>query len=319
MTAPIGQPPRASLAARRIDFHHHVPAPPHIKGARQVSYATITSTAEDSLAEMEKAGITTALITVPTSTALNLGKDDTASVTRECNDYLAQLKRDHPAHFGMLAAIPLPYIKESLREIEYAYDALDVEGICLATSYGNKWLGHPDFAPVLEMLHERRAVVHVHPLAPLCCLDTLPDIDPSLIEFCTDTARTIASLIFTGSSQQYRDISFIFSHGGGTMPSLIERYNNLPIKDKRYAAFTPQGVVAELRRFYYDTAIITHPAPLSALTNLVPLSQIVFGTDMPYRRGATCVAGLTNYFDAAGMKAIDSENALRLLPRLAAL
>ena len=75
------------------------------------------------------------------------------------------------------------------------------------------------------------------------------------------------------------------------MPSLIERFNNLPNSDRRYASFTSEGVVNELRRFHYDTAIITHPAPLAALTTLVPMSQIVFGSDYPFRRATTTVAG----------------------------
>jgi 6-methylsalicylate decarboxylase len=46
----------------------------------------------------------------------------------------------------------------------------------------------------------------------------------------------------------------------------------------------------------------------------VPVSQILFGTDFPYRTGAEHVAGLTERFNAEDLAAIDRANALRILP-----
>ena len=48
-----------------------------------------------------------------------------------------------------------------------------------------------------------------------------PGISGPTIEFPTDTARTIASLALTGTMARYPDITFIFSHGGGMLPSII--------------------------------------------------------------------------------------------------
>jgi hypothetical protein len=85
-----------------------------------------------------------------------------------------------------------------------------------------------------------------------------------------------------------------------------------PYKDK----FTRAQVEHELFRFYYDTAQISNAVTIQALAKLVPVSQIVFGTDFPYRTGAEHVEGLSKAFGAADLRAIDRENALRILPRL---
>ena len=120
-----------------------------------------------------------------------------------------------------------------------------------------------------------------------------------MIEYGTDTSRTIASLLFTGTASRCPDIKFIFTHGGGTMPFLIERFVRLPLASKDAAAKTPEGVMPLLRRFYYDTAQVTHPAPMSALTKVVPTSQIVFGTDFPFRSSSITSTGCVKYLTRA--------------------
>ena len=135
---------------------------------------------------------------------------------RRVNEYAADLVRSHPGRFGLFAIIPLPDTEASLREIEYAYSDLKADGIGLATSYDDKWLGHPEYQPVLEELNRRKAVVFVHPTTPLCCRTLLPDVSPILIEIPQDTARAVTNLLFTGTFARFKDIRFIFTHAGGT-------------------------------------------------------------------------------------------------------
>src|SRR3972149_6292891 len=96
----------APAKSRRIDFHHHVAPPPQVNTARRIEFGNPTSyssAAQQTLAEMDKAGITTALITVTPSTTASLNNDDARHVAREWNEHLARLKADFPAQFGMLA------------------------------------------------------------------------------------------------------------------------------------------------------------------------------------------------------------------------
>ena len=43
--------------------------------------------------------------------------------------------------------------------------------------------------------------------------------------------------------------------------------------------------------------------------------QILYGTDFPYRRAAEYAKPLAGFFKAEDLKALDRENALRLVPR----
>jgi predicted TIM-barrel fold metal-dependent hydrolase len=268
---------------------------------------------------MDKAGVATAMTSITTPAVRFLDDPGARKLARECNEYSAKLAADSKGRFGMFAAMPMPYVEATLQEIAYALDALKADGIALLTSYGDKWLGDPAFVPVMDELHRRGAVVYTHPTTANCCGNLIPDVPESIIEWGTDTSRTIASLVFSGTAQRCRDIKFIFSHGGGTMPFLTERFVRLPLINKNLAPRVPNGVEAELRRFYYDTAQAAHPFALASLTKLIPVSQIVFGTDYPYRTAADHVTGLAAYgFSASDLRAIERDNAARLLPRLKA-
>ena len=76
------------------------------------------------------------------------------------------------------------------------------------------------------------------------------------------------------------------------MPFLIERFVRNPLLDPKAKATVPDGTLAELKRFYYDTAQTSNKAAMSALAAIIPISQIVFGTDFPYRTSIDHVKGL---------------------------
>jgi len=85
----------------------------------------------------------------------------------------------------------MPDVDGTLVEISYALDKLGAEGIQLMTSYSERYPGHPDFAPVMAEPNRRKALVFVHPLAPVCCAPSLAWIQPALFEFTQDTNRRL--------------------------------------------------------------------------------------------------------------------------------
>ena len=303
----------------RIDVHHHIVSPLFVKELRsRLQPPTLAWTPARSLEDMDRAGVATAITSV-TTPGVWIGDDAQGRrLARDSNDYAAKLAADHPGRFGIFVAVPLPDIEASLREIEYGLDVLKADGVALFTSYRDKWLGDPAFEPAMAELDRRRAVVFVHPEAPLCCRGLLPGVHEATLEYGFDTTRAIANLLFTGTALRYRNIRWIFSHGGGTAPFLAERLMRATTLNRALATHLPDGVLAELQRFHYDVAQIAHPMALSALTRLVPISQILWGTDFPFRFGWEYVKALAGFgFSESDLRRIERENALRLMPRLA--
>jgi predicted TIM-barrel fold metal-dependent hydrolase len=310
----------AQAKPHRIDVHHHI-VPPGWLAAMDIVGRTdqrlATWSVQKTLEDMDKGGVAVAMTSPTTPQVTGLGKAAAVRIAREANDYAAKLTKDHPSRFGVFATLPLPHIDESLKEIAYAFDTLKVDGVGCMTSYGNRWLGYAEFAPVWEELNRRKATVYTHPTGANCCVNLVQGIPESTIEFGTDTTRTIASLIFSGTSQKYKDINWIWSHGGGALTAFAERFQIQMVSTPPYAGkFTREIVDGELKRFYYDTAQISNAVTLGALAQLVPVSHIVYGTDFPYRTAADHTKGVSAYFKGDDLKAVDRENALRIIPRL---
>jgi predicted TIM-barrel fold metal-dependent hydrolase len=303
-----------------IDVHHHLAPPGYVAELaprKLLQPVSLNWTPAKSLEDMDKAGVATSVLSI-TTPGLWFGDDDAARrLARQCNEYAAKLAADHPRRFGLFAAMPMPDVEGTLKEITYALDTLKAHGVGLFTSYGDRWLGDPAFTPVMEELHRRKAVCYTHPTAANCCRNLVPDVPAPIIEYGTDTTRTIASLVFSGSAARFPDIRFIFSHAGGTMPFLAERLTRLPDGNKALESRVPQGALPALQRFHYDVAQSTHPAPLAALLKVIPVSQVLFGTDFPFRTSIDHVHGLAAYgFSATDLRAIERDNALKLLPTL---
>jgi predicted TIM-barrel fold metal-dependent hydrolase len=303
----------------RIDVHHHV-APPKwlagVIGRDLLQPATRNWTAEKSTEDMDAGGVAAAVVSV-TNPGLWFGdRSQTQRLARDSNEMMAKLMQDRPTRFGMFAAMPLPDVDATLREIEYALDTLKADGVGLFTSYQDVWLGNPAFVPVMAELNRRRALVFVHPTAAACCMNLVPDVQPGVMEYGTDTTRAILGILFGGDAVRFPDIRFIWSHAGGTAPFLAGRIEASVPRLADHAKRLPNGAISEMRKFYYDVAGAANPGALASLMKLVAVSQVLFGTDYPSGTSRSIIGGLAEVgFSESDMRALDRDNALRLLPR----
>jgi 6-methylsalicylate decarboxylase len=305
----------------RIDVHHHL-VPPGWLAAMDIIGRTDPVlrgwSAQKSLDDMAKGGVATAIVSPTTPQVNPLGKDAALRIARESNEYAKRLVTDHPGRFGAFAMLPLPHIDASLEAAAYALDVLELDGIGVMTNYGDKWLGYSYFAPLWEELNRRKATVYTHPTDANCCVNLVQGLPSPFIEWGADTTRTICDLVFSGTSRKYPGITWIFSHGGGVLTSIAERILVQAVSRPPYQGkFTRAIVQGELDRFYYDTAQVSLCGTLGALAKLVPTTQIVYGTDFPYRTAAEHTRGVAALFSGTELENIERANALRILPRLA--
>ena len=254
-----------------IDVHHHFLGP-GMTTNRPWS-------AELSLEQMDKFGIGVAILSMTQSgPLLYSGTEKGRAAVRAGNDYGASLMLKYPKKFGFMAGVPLPDIDGVLVEIRHAYDDLKADAIGIYTNDNQgRWPGDPYFEPMWQELNRRNAIVYMHPLAPPCCTNLKYGPNAAMLEFDFDIGRAVASIIVNGVMFRYPNIRFITVHSGGTVPMLVGRMKDrIPQGAEKYL---PNGLYAEVRKWYFDVAHATFLWPFSAMKAFMPESQILFGTD----------------------------------------
>ncbi|MBB6563499.1 putative TIM-barrel fold metal-dependent hydrolase [Acidovorax soli] len=320
---PEGRPLAQTLAAKasRIDFHHHFFSPAWVRLVeRQHQKQPVlgfeqfkTWTVEKDLEAMDRGSVEKAFLSITQPGVWFGDVAETRAAARELNEYAARMKADHPGRYGHFAVLPLPDVEGSLREIAHAFDVLQADGVGLLSSYDDKWLGDPSFAPVWAELNRRKAVVYIHATAPNCCAwNFQPGILPTFVELGSDLARAMVSLIHGGTAKATPDVRYIWSHGGGSI--WAQRFLVGETAESLARVAPPDSRLHHLRRFYYDTAAAADAVHMGILKMVVPTSQIVFGSDFPWVEPARIVEGLEKAgLSASELQAIYRDNAKAVL------
>jgi predicted TIM-barrel fold metal-dependent hydrolase len=247
-----------------------------------------------------------------------------AKLARQTNIYAAELRDRYPDKFGVFASLPSILDKDlALKELAFAYDELKVDGVLLFTRYGtgHHYLGHPDFKDIWDELDRRKAVILVHPTAPVDNVGINPKVPVPIIQYPFETTKAAIDLITSKTARTHKNCKIILSHAGGVLPFYVERPAIvLPtISDE----FTYDDFIEDARNFYYDTAVVGAEGALACLQKFAKPDHILFGSDWCYAKNVSLdhhVGGLDRFrFDDTNMlQNINRNNALKLFPRLAA-
>ena len=249
---------KAQGTSRLIDTHCHFFPPEYQKlwldweTQRKLPHfpSQVTWSRAKTIEDMDQSGIRTAILSVASTPGVwfDLPAPEATHIARACNDYAAEMMRDYPGRFGVFATLSMLDTDTTLKEIEYVFDQLKADGVGLQSNYGDKWLGDPIYQPIFDELNRRKAVVYVHPLVANCCGNLNVGTFPAVIEVPHDTTRTITSLLLSGTFARQRDISWLFSHAGGTIPMMAGRIDAFYGKSPKATEFAPAGIFGELAR-----------------------------------------------------------------------
>jgi predicted TIM-barrel fold metal-dependent hydrolase len=311
--------PVVQKAIKHIDVHHHFIPPQYLKeGPASVAMSKVDNWSPiRAVEDMDRNGIDISILSFSSPYLWLPGLDNGRKLARLCNNYSAQIVRDHPHRFGLFAGVPpLADVGGCMHEIEYALDELHAHGITVMTSYGNSWLGDPAFAPVWDELNSRDAVVFVHPAIPACCTSLGQGVPPGYLELPFDTARSVTSLWFSGALERWSSIRFIFSHGGGALPMVADRIDKFGRPGKEPGSLH-HDAATQFDKLYFDTANAANPAAFAGLRAFANPRRILFGTDYPYvplERGVDDLVRAE--MSPQQRQAIESDNALSLMPTL---
>jgi 6-methylsalicylate decarboxylase len=266
-----------------VDVHHHAILPRYRDELESLGIGAQPGvgfpdwTPERSLAWMDAARVDRALLSVASPGFFFGDHRQTVRLTTMCDEDLARLRDQHPDRFGVFATVALPCLDEALVAVEAALDARGFDGVALLTHYSGDHLGHPRWSELLSLLDERDALVHIHPTVPHGWPDDASE-HPAQLAYPFETTRTFFSMARAHVFSRFPRIRWIFSHGGGTIPFLIDR---LTKGDADGAIGGGDTVGQAMASSYFDNALLGEPA-LAALTAFAGRDRILLGSDLPF-------------------------------------
>lgn len=301
----------------RIDTHHHV-VPPFYRdwladaGVSAGGLPIPSWTPESALGQMDALGIGSAVLSVSTPGVEPAEGGDAVAMARKLNDFCAAVVDSDPSRFGFFATLTLPDVAAATREACRALDELGADGVVLLANSKGTYVGDRSFDPLMRELDRREAVVFVHPStlnAP-----QLPGVPAYAADFLLDTTRAAINIAKFGTLDDFPDVRFLLSHGGGFLPYASERiaFQCAPKQDV-------DAGLERLRRFYFDTALTSSAAALPSLLAFADPTHITYGSDWPYaklEKGRHFTENLDGYPLSDDQRArINRTNAELLFPR----
>lgn len=237
---------------------------------------------------------------------------------RLLNDTLAEWSSSDSERFSFVASVPLTSPEASAAELIRAVE-IGAVGVMLPSNVEGVNIGECDLDSFWACAERLNVPVIVHPVL----VTPAPRIDKfalaQIAQYTFDTTLGVGSLIFNGVLDRFPNLSFVLSHGGGTFPYLVGRFDVMhnrmdPKATGNTAKFAPSSYAS---RFYYDS-ILHHTQALKFLADAVGASRIMLGTDEAFLPAdldpiASVEAAFTN---ASIVNQIIEENCRNLFTRL---
>ena len=198
----------AQAKPHRIDVHAHI-VPPAWFAAMQVigrdDFPLTNWSVQKMIEDMDKGGVATSMTSPTTPQVTPLGKEVAVRVARESNEYAKKLMADHPSRFGVWATLA---VAAHRREPEG-------DRLRLRHAQGRRRRLHDELRRQVAWPSDVRAGLggieppqgdglYASDIAPIAAPIWCRACRTIVVEFGTDTTRTIASLILSGTSQKYK-------------------------------------------------------------------------------------------------------------------
>jgi aminocarboxymuconate-semialdehyde decarboxylase len=268
-----------SMAPAHDACHRHV----MISGKVYRTVSDRCWSASRRLADLEPMGLAVqALSPMPELLSYWMSAADAQPIVRWLNERIAAMAAESAGRLIGLGAVPLQDIDAAVAELRHVVEVLGFAGVEVGSNVNGTPIGDRRFDPFFAACESLGAAVFVHALKP-AGMDRLVGPPPlqQVLAYPTDVGLAAASCITTNLVERFPRLRIAFSHGGGTLASLLPRLQQgwevFPaLKDA--VALSP---AEQARRLYFDTLVFDTPT-LRHLVATFGATQLMVGTDYPF-------------------------------------
>jgi aminocarboxymuconate-semialdehyde decarboxylase len=207
---------------------------------------------------------------------------DAQQLLRFLNDQIAAMVNDSEGRLAGLGAVPLQDMDLAIRELEYVVKTLGFAGVEVGSNINGVPIGAPQFDPFFEACEALDAAVFVHAIRP-AGMDRLVGPPPlqQVLGYPGDVGLAAASVITSNLLVRRPKLRIAFSHGGGTLASLLPRLQQGWGVFPALRDAVQEAPAEQARKLFYDTLVFDAPT-LRHLVASFGDTQLMVGTDYPF-------------------------------------
>ena len=198
------------------------------------------------------------------------------------NGVIAEMVAKHPDRFRGLGLVPLQKPELAAHYLERIKSEFGFAGIEIGSNINGVPLGDNRFEPFYEAAETLGLSIFVHALHPLATKAIDADqAFTAMAGFPLDTGMAVASIILAGVAERFPKLKWGFSHGGGTIGSMLGRLDKGYALTKAYGGKLTRKPSEIARDLFYDSNVYD-PEYLRHLIRHTAPSRVVLGTDYPF-------------------------------------
>jgi aminocarboxymuconate-semialdehyde decarboxylase len=205
-----------------------------------------------------------------------------SQLLRYMNEQIAEMAALSGGRLAGMGAVPLQDLDLALAELDYVADKLGFKAIEVGSNINGRPVGAPEFTPFFAACAEKDVAVFVHALKP-AGVERLVGPEKLLpaLAYPTDVGLAAASVLTSNLLGRLPGLKMAFSHGGGTLASLLPRLEQARQVFPDLLDAMPVSPSEQARRLFYDTLVFDAPA-LRHLLDRFGATQLMIGTDYPF-------------------------------------
>ena len=229
------------------------------------------------------------------------------------NDGLAAALAPDRTRFGGWALLPMQDPEAAAQELRRCVRDHGYVGGHIASNVRGIYLNDSRFTPIFQAAVDLGVPLFVHPADPLG-KDRTRDYELTVVAgYLFDSTINILKMICSGFLDRWPTLKLVCSHGGSFSPALRARMQREVDTNPKLQRVLTKPVGEYLRQLYVDS-ICFEPAMLRYVTEVIPLEQIVLGSDAPFPLGEpNPVAFVRNALPADQAERILTSNFERLI------
>ena len=234
---------------------------------------------------MDQLGIDHAIVSLATPMVnyyLDPGKAREAA--RLCNDGFAELTAAYPERFSAWAFLPMQDPEFAADELRRCITQHGFVGGHVATNVSGSYLPDRRFRPIFDAALDLDVPLFVHPVNPAGQERTAEYELTVIAGYLFDSTINILRMMCSGFLDELSPLKLICAHTGAFSIMLRARMQREIDTNPTLSATVPQRIGDYLRRLYFDS-VCFEPGYLQLATTIVPVENILLGSDSPFLLG----------------------------------